>query len=259
MKQFAVGNPDYSVAWRGPAADALRALDAFAEQEGFALYSDLVADEELDPDHSLICQLESGEIWAIMTNYSVTPMQTDFLIRIGETEPVYLPRTNAEGDLLCPICSTPIESQWADDGEASLADWWECSADKHHHGGLVKTEDIDRTQNDVWVHMGERMDVHQDGTFVTLMDTTHFSFIAVGTTAREAEIGIVNGFTRHLMQTTPGETTEDLVRENFLAGIADDAEDTSDEAMRRELHEYYGLRTVKLRPGQCSRDEDQVV
>lgn len=149
MQKFAVANPDYSVAWHGQALDALRALDAFAEAEGFSPYSYLIDprnEEELDPDGNLICQLDDGQIWAIFTNYSVTPMQTEFLLRVGDK--LYVPRVAGEYEMLvCPVCNGSVDgNQWAHDGEADLADWFHCPQ-CNTDGGLVQFAWPNLTQN----------------------------------------------------------------------------------------------------------------
>jgi hypothetical protein len=59
--------------WVGKAVDALRALDAFAEMEGFALYSDQLdpRDEQNDDGGNLVYQMPDGTVAAIFTNTSV--------------------------------------------------------------------------------------------------------------------------------------------------------------------------------------------
>lgn len=54
--------------WIGEATDAMAALDAFAEQEGFAPYSEIV---KLDEHKGMVDVDEHGRTWAIFTNTTV--------------------------------------------------------------------------------------------------------------------------------------------------------------------------------------------
>ena len=48
----------------------------------------------------------------------------------------------------CPACGSERLQSWADDGEADLADWWECS--QCGEGGAVLDDtDPARTQNGI--------------------------------------------------------------------------------------------------------------
>jgi len=75
---------------------------------------------------------------------------TSASFRVQHGLKVTFPVTNRHGDLLCPACGHDDLSQWADDGEADLADWWEC---QHYGGGcgatgaLVQAKKIGLTQN----------------------------------------------------------------------------------------------------------------
>jgi hypothetical protein len=52
-----------------------------------------------------------------------------------------------EGDLRCPVCGSE-RTQWADDGEADLADWWECmNPNCGCEGALLSATDATQTQN----------------------------------------------------------------------------------------------------------------
>jgi len=65
---------DAPVLWRGKAADALGALDAYAEGEGFPPYSDLMSDPSLSREEreGWVGPVEAdGRRWAIMTNFTV--------------------------------------------------------------------------------------------------------------------------------------------------------------------------------------------
>ena len=47
-------------------------------------------------------------------------------VRGQRNEGRYMPSFNKEGDLNCPCCGHDDVAMWADDGEADLADWWQC-------------------------------------------------------------------------------------------------------------------------------------
>ena len=36
------------------------------------------------------------------------------------------PELDAHGEFACPVCGHDDVGMWADDGEADLADWWQC-------------------------------------------------------------------------------------------------------------------------------------
>lgn len=77
---------------------------------------------------------------------------SDFLMTLDGDPglPPCSPVVDADGDLHCPICGRDDLDQWADDGEADLADWWTCNADRGgcgSHGALVLASDPTRTQN----------------------------------------------------------------------------------------------------------------
>lgn len=77
-------------------------------------------------------------------------VQTDSTFRVQHELTVTFPILDRHGDLLCPVCRHGDLSLCADDGEADLADWWECQT---YNGGcgasgaLVQVKDNDKTQN----------------------------------------------------------------------------------------------------------------
>jgi len=78
---------------------------------------------------------------------------TEFLLRVGNE--TFTPTVNADDDLICPRCGAAIESQWADDGESSEADWFHCEECKAD-GALVRADNPDLTQNGVPVSAATR-------------------------------------------------------------------------------------------------------
>lgn len=78
-------------------------------------------------------------------------VETDSPFRMQHGLKVELPVVNRHGDLICPCCGNDDLSLWADDGEADLADWWECPTWDGRgcgaSGALVKTKKIMETQN----------------------------------------------------------------------------------------------------------------
>jgi len=75
--------------------------------------------------------------------------------RIGDE--VFMPTVIVTGTYrdfdACPICGCGLTSQWADDGEADLADWFACDEPDGcgATGALVRADDITRTQNGIAV------------------------------------------------------------------------------------------------------------
>lgn len=77
----------------------------------------------------------------------------EFRLRVGDE--VFVPRLE-EGEenpfVLCPWCGRVLDGSWADDGEADLADWFDCS---EQHGGcgavgsFVRADDTGVTQNGI--------------------------------------------------------------------------------------------------------------
>lgn len=69
----------------------------------------------------------------------------EFLITRHGQEGTLVP-TFADGAWLrCPACGNDDLGQWANDGEADLADWWDCRCGAH--GALVQVARPDRTLN----------------------------------------------------------------------------------------------------------------
>ncbi len=67
----------------------------------------------------------------------------DFYLQVADERQQYShrPRFNPDGDMICPICKHDEVSTWADDGEADLADWWQCekfSGGCGAHGALMQ-------------------------------------------------------------------------------------------------------------------------
>jgi hypothetical protein len=75
----------------------------------------------------------------------------DFLVQVEATGEVFPPAVDDRGDLHCPVCDQVLTmSQWADDGEADLADWWDCQTyggGCGAKGALVVASDPTLTQN----------------------------------------------------------------------------------------------------------------
>lgn len=78
--------------------------------------------------------------------------------------------------------------------------------------------------------------------FITQIDTEHFSWLAAGETAEEARAAWRAGFRKHIAESY-GEAVDDWLK------IAFDDDDPL---------EYYGDRTVEIKPGQCLRDLEPV-
>ena len=59
-------------------------------------------------------------------------------------------RENKKGFIVCPSCGHDDVAMWADDGEADLADWWQCekfSGGCGSTGAVVYAGDTSRTLN----------------------------------------------------------------------------------------------------------------
>jgi hypothetical protein len=114
--------PSLDPLWRGEARDALHAFDQYAEQEGFALYSEQIdprpwlgapGDEPVDPmageeGWSLICQTDDGVPWAIMTNFSITALpvfvRSDRIEHLPDCKPEHMSEPDEEGIRDCFNC-----------------------------------------------------------------------------------------------------------------------------------------------------------
>lgn len=76
--------------------------------------------------------------------------QPDATFRMRHGLKVTIPVLNRHGDLKCPACGHDDISLWADDGEADLADWWDCQTSMGGcgaEGALVQAKAINLTQN----------------------------------------------------------------------------------------------------------------
>jgi hypothetical protein len=78
------------------------------------------------------------------------PELEQLIYRVKHGQNVTYPDVTERGDLRCPVCGHDDLSLWAEDGEADLADWWDCQkygggcgAD----GALVQADDPTKTQN----------------------------------------------------------------------------------------------------------------
>lgn len=79
--------------------------------------------------------------------------------------------------------------------------------------------------------------------WVTQVETEHFSWIAAGKTAEESRQAWRDGFRKHIEQSYGDDAVDDWIAISF------DGEDPL---------EYYGDRTVKIKPGQCLRDLEPI-
>lgn len=72
-----------------------------------------------------------------------------YKLTITERNAAVVEPVENEWGFVCPECGTDDElGSWADDGEAHLADWWQC--DHCHIGGaVVRTDDPELTQNGI--------------------------------------------------------------------------------------------------------------
>lgn len=68
----------------------------------------------------------------------------------------HLPHLTEGLDDLCPACRVHVIGMWADDGEADLADWWECEKSMGGCGahGAVMLRGAKITQNGLPVPTG---------------------------------------------------------------------------------------------------------
>lgn len=77
--------------------------------------------------------------------------ETTFMLRLSDDR-IFDPTLTPTGDLCCPICFNDDLSVWADDGEAELADWFDCQISMGGcgtTGALVQPSNVDVTLNGV--------------------------------------------------------------------------------------------------------------